>query len=125
MKKLTGLSLFLLLTLFAQAQNSVFKGIVTDSVNKQTLQNALITAMKAKDSTLISFTRTNNKGEFSLKNVPDTGWVIWISYPNYADYTESIKINPSTRNFYLTTKAQLLQEVIVKQRVAAIRIKGD
>jgi hypothetical protein len=52
-----------------------------------------------------------------------------VSYPTYADYVEKITVEDGKDkllgNLPVITKANLLQEVIVRQRVGAIRVKGD
>jgi hypothetical protein len=51
-----------------------------------------------------------------------------VTYPNYVDWIDSIQVigtAPMNIAVALTTKAHLLEEVIVKQTIAPIRIKGD
>jgi hypothetical protein len=52
-------------TSFAQ-QNGSVKGLVTDTLNKQNLTNAVVAVLRAKDSVLVKFTRTNKEGSFDL-----------------------------------------------------------
>jgi hypothetical protein len=129
MRKLTivVLSCFFVLS-SAMAQSSI-KGTITDTLNKQNLQNAVISVLRVKDSVLVKFTRTNQQGNFELNNLPAGTFIVMVSYPQYADYVEKFTLEAGGEKSFgklpLITRANLLQEVIVKQRVAAIRVKGD
>lgn len=131
MKKLTVL--LFVMSIFAitntYAQSASLKGTVVDSTNKVNLHNAVISLLRPKDSVLIKFVRTDNQGQFQLNNLPATKFIMIISYPDYADFVDDIDLSlqpqKSLGNVFVTTKAHLLEEVIVKQRIAAIRMKGD
>ncbi len=131
MTKLTLLVLFSIATFsfsFAQ-QNNTVKGFVSDTLNKQNLSNAVIAVLRTKDSVLVKYTRTNKEGNFSLSNIAEGKYIIMVSYPTYADFVDIINISGSSitdlGKIPLITKATLLQEVIVKQTIGAIRMKGD
>ncbi|MEN9685104.1 MAG: hypothetical protein RLZZ28_890 [Bacteroidota bacterium] len=131
MRKLTAITLLFILSghsgLFAQ--QSTLKGSITDTLNKQNLSNAVISILRVKDSVLVSFTRTDLKGNFELRNLRSGSFILKVSYPGYADYVDKIAVETgkdlSLGNLPLITKAKLLEEVIVRQRVGAIRVKGD
>lgn len=118
---------FVLSTAFAQ--QSSLKGTVTDTLNKQNLHNAVISMLRVKDSVLVSFTRTDMNGHFELKNLHAGNFILMVTYPSYADYVEKISLEAGKEkllgNLPLITKANLLEEVIVRQRISAIRVKGD
>lgn len=111
------------------SQSGSLKGTITDTLNKQNLSNAVISVLRAKDSVLVKFTRTGATGHFELKNLAMGNYILMVTYPSYADYVEKISVEAGKdRDFGklpLITKANLLQEVIVRQRVGAIRVKGD
>lgn len=111
------------------AQKSSLKGAITDTLNKQNLPNAVISVLRAKDSVLVKFTRTDAKGNFEMKDLQAGNFILMVSYPSYADYVEKITVeagvDKSLGNLPVITKANLLQEVIVRQRIGAIRVKGD
>ncbi len=121
--------LFLLIGATAFSQQSSLKGTITDTLNKQNLFNAVISVLRAKDSVLVKFTRTDANGNFQLKNLQAGNFILMVSYPSYADYVEKIEVEAGKEkalgSLPLITKANLLQEVIVRQRVGAIRVKGD
>ncbi|MEQ1624557.1 MAG: carboxypeptidase-like regulatory domain-containing protein, partial [Sediminibacterium sp.] len=111
------------------AQPSSIKGTITDTLNKQNLSNAVVSILRPKDSVLVKYVRTNEKGSFELKLVPAGKYLLMVSYPNYAEYVDQISLDAgadkSLGMIPLITRATLLQEVIVKQRISAIRVKGD
>lgn len=131
MKKLTALlfviGLFSVTKTFAQTGS--LKGTVTDSTNKVNLQHAVVSLLRPTDSVLVKFVRTDQQGQFSFGNLAATKYIMIISYPEYADFVDDIDLSVQPEktlgNVYVTTKAHLLQEVIVKQRISAIRMKGD
>ncbi|RZK40863.1 MAG: TonB-dependent receptor [Pedobacter sp.] len=131
MKKL---SLTLLLSLFCSllfAQSPFFvKGRVIDSASNVKLKNATISILNAKDSTLHKFTRANEQGDFKIQTTKPGDFILLLTYPEYADYVYQFKLddtNPSLdlKSIDLKLKATLLNEVIIKGKVAAIKIKGD
>jgi len=134
MKKLTTLLLlitFLCISnkLIAQDKTAGITGKVTDTLNKVPLSNAVIAVLRKSDSVMVKFTRSEKNGSFQINNLPTGTHIILVSYPNYADYTDIVELSANqTKELGMVpviTKARLLEEVIVKQRVSAIRMKGD
>ncbi|NIG54812.1 TonB-dependent receptor [Chitinophaga sp. Cy-1792] len=124
--------LFLTLLCLAQglhAQHAVIRGQVTDTLNRNHLPNAVVAVLRAKDSILYKFQRTTADGKFELKNLQPGNYLVSISYPKFADYVEPVTLDSSTvkemGNIGVIQKSKLLQEVVIKQQVAAIRFKGD
>ncbi len=129
MKKFTSVLAMLFVIHTAMAQKAIVKGTVTDTLNHIQLENAVVSVLQAKDSILYKFQRTNEKGHFEIKDLKPGKYLVMINYPKFADYVESITlVDSSVQNFgnvKLTQKSRLLQEVVIKQQVAAIRFKGD
>jgi hypothetical protein len=134
---LTLLAYFCLLsfTTFSQTSTTgkapnLVKGIIIDSASNVKLPNASISVLRAKDSTLIKFTRATTTGGFTVNNIGTGKFILLVTYPAYADYVEdftldSVKAQRSFGNIDLQLKARLLNTVLVTGRVAAIKIKGD
>jgi hypothetical protein len=118
---------FLLLSIFTRAQGPAVNGSVTDTLNKTTLHNAVVYLKDPKDSSLVNYTRADERGRFVMNKVPSGTYIMVVTYPNFVDWIDSItvKTEPVTVPVYLTTKTHLLQEVIVKQTIPPIRVKGD
>lgn len=111
------------------AQQSSIKGMISDTSAKEQLPNTVVSLLRAKDSVLYRFTRTDANGNFELKSLDTGHYVLLITRSRYADYVDQLFFNTATENnlgnIILTLKANLLQDVIVRQKIAAIRIKGD
>ncbi len=125
-----SLALFLfsfLISVATFAQISSIKGTVKDTTEKKVLYLASVNVLRAKDSVLIKTVRTSNNGEFNIASLPVGDYIVMVSYPQYADFTDKITLSstPLTLSIAIDTKAHILKEVIVKNTVSAIRVKGD
>lgn len=123
------LILFFLPKSFAQTPSRVtIKGIVTDTSGEVTVF-ATVMLLNPKDSTLVNFTRSGEKGDFSFKNVKNTPYLIKVSYLGHlplqqylpASATETkdvgtLKIKPITSE---------LLEVVVRAAKSTLSIRGD
>src|SRR5579871_859230 len=130
MKKLTALILLTIaISKTGFSQSASISGSIIDSSEKKNLTNSAVLILRKSDSVLTGFTRTDKQGNFSLKNLPSGKFIILITYPKYADYIDTIAIADSSEiklgNISLTQKAQLLKEVVIRQQIASIKIKGD
>ena len=127
-KLLTLLLVCLFCTSFLQAQNSI-KGVVSDTMNKQNLFNSSVSLLRAKDSVLVSYTRSSKEGNFEFRKVDTGRFILMVTYPRYADYFDPFDITGSSEKdlgqIMMTLKSRLLEEVIVRQQIAAVRMKGD
>jgi len=129
MRKITILLLFFLFASveISLAQTAYLKGTVIDTTEKKNLPNSVISLIRKSDSVLVAFTRSNLNGEFNI-GLKRGAYILLVTYPKFADYVDEITIGDSTVNLdkiILTPKSQLLKEVVVRQKIAAIRIKGD
>ena len=127
-QKSIALTLFsFLISLATFAQISSIKGTVKDTTEKKVLYLASVNVLRAKDSLLVKTVRTSNNGEFSIASLPVGNYIIMVSYPQYADFTDKITVEgrPLTLSIAIDTKAHILREVIVKNTLSAIRVKGD
>jgi hypothetical protein len=120
--------LFLGSYFFSPAQTASVKGVITDTISKQNLSNTVISLLRLKDSILYKFTRSDAKGNFDFKNLKAGSYILLVTYPTYADYVDHINLTDSSSfdlKVPMTLKAHLLKEVIVRQTISAIKIKGD
>jgi hypothetical protein len=113
----------------AHAQRPTLRGQITDSVNQKNLFNTSIAVLRQSDSVLVRFTRTNPEGRFSIV-LPDTGkYVLSVSHPGFAAYSDAVDLSRGGETdlgpIYLTLKSKLLEEIIVRKTIPAIRFKGD
>jgi len=115
-------------SVLAQSTYSV-KGSVADTVSNSKLTNTTISVLNAKDSILQNFTRVHD-GNFALNNLKKGKFILLVTYPGYADYVDRFTLDSvhTTHDFgriKMILKTQLLAEVIVKAKAAAVKIKGD
>ncbi len=128
---ITALVLCCVCSLSALAQtNYLVKGVSVDSVAHVKLANTSISVLNAKDSTLRKFTRASSTGSFSLTNLNKGKFILLVTYPGYADYVENFTLDSAKTTFNvgsiaMNLKSRLLNEVLIKGTIAAIKIKGD
>ena len=114
----------------AIGQTAAIKGKITDTLEKKQVEHVVIALIRTSDSVLINFTRSKTDGSFVLSPVPSGHFTLLVLHPKYADYIEPITVDKKNShielsNICLTPRMQLLQEVIVRHKIAPIRIKGD
>src|SRR5437016_2875620 len=113
----------------ALAQQGTVKGMISDTTEQKELPNAVIAVLKKSDSTLQGFARSRADGAFTIKNLPPGDYLLMVTYPKFADYVEPFSLPKDTLltlgKISLIRRSALLQEVIVTQKIAAIRMKGD
>lgn len=127
------LSLLLLLPFVVMAQgqpSASIKGAVIDTAANIPLLNSSVSVLYARDSILLKYSRAQKDGSFSLSGLPRGKFILLITYPGYADFVSSFSVDSATRDkdfgkIGMILKSKLLQDVIVKGKAAAIKIKGD
>lgn len=132
MKKLLVIILSLCCSFaFAQKTSGIVKGILEDgtAATKQPLEDATISVMNAKDSSLVSFTLTSNSGYFEIKNLDAGDYYIIVSYQGFATLKKPFQIsilNPvaDLGEVKMDKAYKTLGEVVITD-VAPIRVKGD
>ena len=79
---LSGIFVFFTIFSFAQKNGSV-KAIAFDTISRQPVAGATVTLMEKKDSSLVSFTMTDNAGRFELTGIPNGAYRLLITHVNY------------------------------------------
>ena len=120
----------LLFPYLAFSQTNSVKGIIADNSSNVKLQNATISILNAKDSTLYKFTRANQEGNFNFNQLKNGNFILLVTYPEYADFVNIFSLDSANKAIDfkvidMKTKAKLLNEVIIKGQAAALKIKGD
>ena len=93
MKKLLLLFATLCALVPAFAQNSArisIKGTIIDTLNAP-LVSATVMLLTPKDSALISYGRSNEKGSFEFKNIKRGNYLLKITYVGYLPYQKELK----------------------------------
>jgi len=73
----------LLISYVGFAQNLTIQGTLKDSIAGRALNSATVSLVYATDSSLVSFSRTNEAGVFNFKNVAAGSYLISVSYVGY------------------------------------------
>lgn len=112
----------------SMAQPLIVTGKIVDTLEKKNLQNAVIALLKKSDSTLYLFSRSNKKGEFFLPKVNPGNYLLLVSYPGFADFSDPVEVKNDPVNdlgtIPMTLKSKLMELVVIKS-APAIRLRGD
>jgi hypothetical protein len=105
------------------SQDHTVKGTVN-------IPGAAIIILNKKDSVLQNFTRSKADGSFLINDLPNGDYLLLATYPDYADYTEEFLVDTAQLikefgSIKLISRTVLLNEVIIKGTISAVRIKGD
>ncbi|NDV69799.1 outer membrane beta-barrel protein [Dysgonomonas sp. 25] len=130
MKKasLTLFILFITSCLFAQnSQNITIKGSVLDNTTKEIIESASVRILNARDSSYVTGTVTDEKGNFSL-TIPGKRYIVELSFMGFD--SQYFNVSPRQNNgnigqVYLSESSILLQEAVVTAKAVEILVKGD
>ncbi|MFI5186961.1 MAG: outer membrane beta-barrel protein [Chitinophagales bacterium] len=131
MRSLSFFLLFILFSVIATAQkNGNIKGFAFDTMAKQPLASATITLMQKKDSSLVSFTMTDNNGRFELTGIQNGEYRLLITHVNYYNANLVFKIDDEHRNIDLgniimNDRSKVLSEVVVTSETPPVTLVGD
>ena len=118
----------LLCSVAAKAQNVTIDGTIMDSILKKTLTSATVSLARAKDSSLISFTRADDDGYFQIKNVVPGRYLLSVSYVGYQHLWFGIKVGASSNlslgKIYLADASQTTTVTVTARRPPVV-INGD
>jgi len=121
MKKLLSLLSLVFLVSFASAQSvATVKGILIDTLNKQSLKDASIVVLAASDSSLEVFTLAKADGSFIINNAPFGEMLVQVKFQGYEPFSKKITFSAKNSNvdlgkIYLQTAANDLGNVTVTQ----------
>mgnify|MGYP000161294488 CR=1 FL=1 len=130
MKKIYLLFVICLIGLASLAQKGLVKGTLMDTLAKQPISSATITLLSKKDSSLVSFTMTDNKGVFELSGLTNGEYRLLITHVNYHGFNKFFSITDAQKQVELGTivlhdQSQVLSEVIVTADAPPVTLIGD
>jgi hypothetical protein len=131
MRKLCLALALLGMAFYVSAQkNGSVKGLVYDTLAKQPVSSATISVLDSKDSSLVSFSLTDNAGKFELKGIPNGQYRLMISHVNYHNSNTPFAISdenksPDLGNITLNDKSRVLAEVVVTNEAPPVTLEGD
>ncbi|WP_431213601.1 hypothetical protein ACQ86N_01395 [Puia sp. P3] len=106
-------------------QSSSLKGLLVDTANGKSIQNACVLLLKLEDSTLMRFTRSTADGSVTMRDLPDGKYLLLITHPEFDVYHFLVKTPVNLGTVYLQPKGTTLAAAIVTQSRAILRIRGD
>ena len=114
---------------FAQKSGSV-QGIIFDTISKQPVVGATITLLQKKDSSLVSFTMTNNAGVFTLNNISYGEYRLLVTHISYHNINKYFSISDSLRNMdfgniAVSDKTKVLEEIVLQAEAPPVTLVGD
>ena len=114
----------MLLVCTAFAQSSLSGKIVNKADNKP-LTHATIVLLD-QDSIMKYFTRANEDGNFSFKQLKNASYTMIITYPKFELISRKVELNQNLPlgTIALNSQAHLIEEVVVTHRLP-IQVKGD
>ena len=121
--------LFFCASISAQSLNRVtIKGMIRDTTGAE-IPFATVMLLNPKDTTLVNFSRGDDKGNFTFKNVKNAPYLFKISYIGYIPYQQHLDVSTTEINDLGTVALkpinQELMEVVIKTAKAPLRIRGD
>lgn len=125
--KPTGFLFFLFVLCCTKISAQNISGVITDTINKKNIANAVVAVLTPADSILYKFTRTGKDGSFVIKDIKPGNYILMVTHPYFADFIDDISTTEKglqLNELPVIPKSKLLQEVIIKTG-SPIRIKGD
>jgi hypothetical protein len=122
--------LSVLLAVFARCQNqpTAVKGRVYDTAFNKGLAYATVSVVKATDSTLVSFTRADSTGKFTIAQIGKGNFILSASYVGFATVWQpfTVKDNQTTDlgNIALTD-VKKLADITVNTKRPPVTINND
>lgn len=125
----TAALIFFTTQLMAQ-KNGAVKGVAFDTIAKRPVGAVTVTVLDKKDSSLVSFTMTNNEGAFELRSIPYGDYRVMLSHVGYHNTNKYFTINDSSRlvnlgNLPLSDKSKVLEEVVIEAEAPPITMIDD
>ena len=130
MKKLILLFFILATAFIAKSQvNGSVKGKLVDTTAKQPLSEATVSVILIKDSLLVSFSLSDKKGIFEIKNLDAGTYLLMISFTSYETYTKPFSVTEEKKTadlgeIILQKDYKTLPGVVVTDAVP-VKVHGD
>ncbi|MBL0068388.1 MAG: TonB-dependent receptor family protein [Chitinophagaceae bacterium] len=124
-------SFFLLNILAANSQqNGTVKGLAYDTIGRQPVGGVTVSLLDRTDSSLVSFTMTDESGIFTLKSIPNGDYRMMLSHVNYHNSNKYFSITDGKKSIDLgqvamSDKAKVLEEVVVRNEAPPVTLIND
>jgi len=119
--------LIVFISFSAAAQTSTVKGKVFDTTSQKGLAYATISLVKAKDSTLVSFSKADSSGNFLLRSIPFGEYLISTSYVGFVPVWKPVSVRQPVVDMgnVEMTDVKFADEVVVTAKRPPVVINGD
>lgn len=130
MKKLLFIfTLLLTSSILAQSYQFKITGTINSEKEQTPIDAATVHLERVKDSAIVTYTITNDKGKFSLEGKSyDKNVKLFISYVGMDSYSKQIQLDKSSTlnlgTISLKEESNILSEVVIQSR-APITVKKD
>jgi hypothetical protein len=126
---LLGFVLFISTSLMAQRNGSV-RGTAFDTLSKQAVPNATVTILEKKDSSLVSFTMTDNAGKFEITGLANGEYRLLVTHVNYHNSNNLFAITDNAKNVELGNlvmrdAVKTLAEAVVRNEAPPVTMIDD
>lgn len=111
-------------------KNGTVRGIAFDTLSKQAVGSSTITVMQKKDSSLVSFSMTDNSGRFELSGLPNGEYRLLVTHVNYHNTDKFFKIDDEHKsvdlgNVVMNDLSKVLSEVVVTSEAPPVTLVDD
>ncbi|MDR2835955.1 MAG: outer membrane beta-barrel protein [Bacteroidales bacterium] len=100
---------------FAQNNNFTISGTIFDSISKIPVNYCTIILLNEKDSIFIAGTISNEKGEFSIKNLKAGNKIIEISFAGEKQFQKLLNLNNNIVLDTIFLTPNILNEVVIEE----------
>jgi Outer membrane protein beta-barrel family/Carboxypeptidase regulatory-like domain len=130
MKRFVIIAFFLIgKSVLVNAQHTAtVTGTLKDTSNLQRLNDAIISLVSTKDSSLFSFTRTDSTGNFIFTKVPDGRYRLSATHTGFHPHWRSFSVSGgSTVNLgeIFMRDNSLLDEIVINDEKPPVAVNGD
>ena len=123
---IAGLVFFTATIATAQKSGYSLKGQLTDSLQKQQVNDATVSLVNAKDSSLVGFTRSDSAGRFSFSHLKPGKYRLSASQVNFHPKWQHVEVNGDMDLGSIMLKDKsILEEVSVKAQRPPVVVSGD
>ncbi len=130
MRRIVFVPAFFLCSIAFAQKNGIIRGIAFDTTARQPVSNATITLLQKKDSSLVSFTMTDNNGKFELTGIQNGDYRLLITHVNYDNFYRFFTIDDQHKvinlgNIIMNDRTKVLSEVTVTSEAPPVTLVGD
>ena len=130
MRRILVVPFFFFCTIVFAQKSGIINGMAFDTTARQPVSSATITLMQKKDSSLTSFTMTDNNGKFELTGIQNGEFRLLMTHVNYHSSSLVFKIDDEHKTIDLgriimNDRAKVLSEVTVTSEAPPVTLVGD